>query len=111
MISDVLRGRIGHEKIFWASEKNLLWLKADIDASVARDLSICAIGKMRCSVSKSRTRSLHVSGLNLTLTLILSLAKSRSAFCKLRRLTNSAQHSINPFTADLVKALHYVILV
>ena len=36
---------------------------------VARDLSMCAVCKMLCAISKSRMRNLQMSGLNLTLTL------------------------------------------
>jgi len=49
---------------------------------------------MRCTILKSRTRSLQMSDLNLTLTLSITLAKSHSAFCKLRTLRNCAQQSI-----------------
>ena len=52
--------------------------------------SICTICKMCCTILKSCMNSLQISDLNLTL--ILTVAKSYSTFCKLRRLTNCMQH-------------------
>ena len=43
--------------------------------SVARDLSMCAICKMRYAVSKSHKRSLQISDLNLTPTLTLTVTQ------------------------------------
>ena len=82
-------------RVLYVFENHLQWVY------VMCDLSLSAICKVRRTVLKLYVRILQISDLNVTLTLtrtptltiIVTQAKLRSAFCKLRRPTNRAQRT------------------